>query len=153
MRFGKKDYFHDLVFYMGYFIKEIENIFPVFPLVEVWKNSKLRGNTRTMGSCSHSWKFERTRNCVEILALRVRVPTRASLRELEIAWKYSHYGFVFPLVQVWENSKLGGNTRTTGSCSHSCKFERTRNCVETLALRVRVPTSISRSPKLPLVFL
>ena len=54
MRFGKKDYFHDLVFYMGYFIKEIENIFPVFPLVEVWKNSKLRGNTRTMGSCSHS---------------------------------------------------------------------------------------------------
>ena len=78
MRFGKKDYFHDLVFYMGYFIKEIENIFPVFPLVEVWKNS----------------------NCVETLALWVRVPTRESLRELEIAWKYSHYGFVFPLVQA-----------------------------------------------------
>ena len=28
-----------------------------------------------------------------------------------------------------------------------------QNCVETLALRARVPTSISRSPKLPLVFL
>ena len=37
---------------------------------------------------------------------------------------------------------------------HSWKFEITQNCVETLALRTRViPTSISRSPKLPFVFL
>ena len=36
---------------MSYFIKEMENISSVFPyvietLVEVWQNSKLRGNTR-----------------------------------------------------------------------------------------------------------
>ena len=48
LRFGKEDYFHVLVFYTGYFIKEIENIFCVFhtvieTLVEVWENSKLRG--------------------------------------------------------------------------------------------------------------
>ena len=36
---------------------------------------------------------------------------------------------------------------------HSWKFGRTRNCVETLAQRTHVPTSISRSPKLPRVFL
>ena len=50
LRFDKEGYFHVLVF-----IKEIENICPVFPyvietLVEVWEDSKLRGNTR---SCSH----------------------------------------------------------------------------------------------------
>ena len=67
LRFGKEDCFHVLVFYTGYFIKEIENI---FPRVSV-----------------------RHRN------------TRGSLEELEIAWK------------------------------------------------ALVPTSISRSPKLPLVFL
>ena len=33
LRFGKEGYFHVLVFYTGYFIKEIENIFPVFPYV------------------------------------------------------------------------------------------------------------------------
>ena len=44
--FGKEDYFHVLVFYTSYFIKEIENIFSrVFPyvietLVEVWENLK-----------------------------------------------------------------------------------------------------------------
>ena len=54
LRFGKEDYFHVLVFYTGYFIKEIENIF------------------------SHSWKFGRTRNSVETLALRARVPTSIS---------------------------------------------------------------------------
>ena len=54
--------------------------------MNVWENSKLRGNTR--GSLveleiawKHSWKFGRTRNCVETL------------------------------VEVWENSKLRGNTR------------------------------------------
>ena len=36
---------------------------------------------------------------------------------------------------------------------HSWKLERTRNSVETLALRACVPTAISRYPKLPLVFL
>ena len=65
LRFDKEDYFHVLVFYTGYFIKEIENIF--------------------------SSVYISYRN------------TRGSLGELEIAWK--------------------------------------------------VPTSISRSPKLPLVFL
>ena len=58
LHFGKEDYFHVLVFCTGYFIKEIENFFPVFPyvietLVEVWENSKLRGNTCPTGSCSH----------------------------------------------------------------------------------------------------
>ena len=53
LRFDKEDYFHVLVFYTGYFIKEIENISPVFPyvietLVEVWENPKLRGNTRAI---------------------------------------------------------------------------------------------------------
>ena len=44
--FDKEDYFHVLVFYTSYFIKEIENIFSrVFPyvietLVEVWENLK-----------------------------------------------------------------------------------------------------------------
>ena len=65
LRFGKEDYFHVLVFYTGYFIKEIENISPHVPI--------------------------RYRN------------TSESLEELEIAWN--------------------------------------------------VPTSVSRSPKLPLVFL
>ena len=58
-------YFHVLVFYTGYFIKEIENIFPVFPYVietrvKVWKNSKLRGNNRRPTrpiSISHSPNF------------------------------------------------------------------------------------------------
>ena len=32
LRFGKEDYFHVLVFYTGYFIKEIEKLLlPVFP--------------------------------------------------------------------------------------------------------------------------
>ena len=31
--FGKEGYFHILVFYMSYFINEIENIPPVFPYV------------------------------------------------------------------------------------------------------------------------
>ena len=71
LRFGKEDHFHVLVFYTGYFIKEIENISPRVPI--------------------------RYRN------------TRGSLAgELEMAW---------------------------------------------IALWARVPTSISRSPKLPLVFL
>ena len=33
LRFDKEGYFLVLVFYTGYFIKEIENIFPVFPYV------------------------------------------------------------------------------------------------------------------------
>ena len=36
---------------------------------------------------------------------------------------------------------------------YSWNFGRAQNSVETLVLRARVPTSISRSPKLPLVFL
>ena len=59
LRFDKEDYFHVLVFYTGYFIKETENISPRVPL--------------------------RYRN------------TRESLEKLEIAWKYSPYGLVFPL--------------------------------------------------------
>ena len=37
LRFGKDDYFHVLVFYTGYFIKEIENIwkFELWTLVKV----------------------------------------------------------------------------------------------------------------------
>ena len=47
LRFDKEDYFHVLVFYTSYFVKEIENVFPRVPivietLVEVWENSKLR---------------------------------------------------------------------------------------------------------------
>ena len=57
LRFDKEDYFHVLVFYTSYFVKEIENVFPRVPivietLVEVWENSKLRWNTRHAGSCS-----------------------------------------------------------------------------------------------------
>ena len=59
LRFDKEEYFHVLVFYTGYFIKEIENIFSRVPI--------------------------RYRN------------TRGSLGELEIAWKHSPYGLVFPL--------------------------------------------------------
>ena len=72
LRFDKEDYFHVLVFYTGYFIKEIENIFPVFTyiietLVEVWENSKLRGNTRHTGSCSHfNFSFSQTSTRVSI---------------------------------------------------------------------------------------
>ena len=32
LRFDKEDYFHVLVFYTGYFIKEIENISPRVPV-------------------------------------------------------------------------------------------------------------------------
>ena len=32
LRFGKEDYFHVLVFYRGYFIKEIENILSCVPI-------------------------------------------------------------------------------------------------------------------------
>ena len=32
LRFDKEDYFHVLVFYTGYFIKEIENISPRVPI-------------------------------------------------------------------------------------------------------------------------
>ena len=36
---------------------------------------------------------------------------------------------------------------------HKLKFGRTQNYTETLSLQASVPTSISHSPKLPLVFL
>ena len=49
---GEKTYFHVLVLYTGYFINEIENFFFHVPM-EVWENSKLRGNTHPTGSCSH----------------------------------------------------------------------------------------------------
>ena len=47
-RFGKEDYFYVLVFYMGYFIKEIENIF----------RSPIRyRNTRgSLGELELAWK-------------------------------------------------------------------------------------------------
>ena len=32
LHFGKEDYFHVLVFYRGYFVKEIENIFSCVPI-------------------------------------------------------------------------------------------------------------------------
>ena len=59
LHFDKEDYFHVLVFYMGYFIKEIENIFPVFPcvietVVEVWGNSKLSHITARSISNTHA---------------------------------------------------------------------------------------------------
>ena len=59
LRFGKEGYFHVSVFYTGYFIKEIENIF-------------------SRVAIRHS-------------------NTHGSFGEFEIAWKYSPYGFVFPL--------------------------------------------------------
>ena len=48
-RFDKEDNFYVLVFYTGYFIKEIENISPLFPyvvetLVKVWENSSSHFN-------------------------------------------------------------------------------------------------------------
>ena len=66
VRFDKEGYFQVLVFYTGYFIKEIENISPclhtvIETLVKVWENLELRGNTRTAGSCSHfNFSFSQT---------------------------------------------------------------------------------------------
>ena len=47
---------------MGYFIKEIENIFPVFPYVietlkEVWENLKRHGNTRPVAGLVFPLQF------------------------------------------------------------------------------------------------
>ena len=78
LRFGKEGYFHVLVFYTGYFIKEIEN--PCSHTLQ-----------------KHSRKFGRTR----------RKNIRGSLGELDVktfvevwensTWKHSPYGFAFPL--------------------------------------------------------
>ena len=62
--FGKEDYFHILVFlYTSYFIKEIENIPPMFPY-------------SCRNTCTR--KFGRIRNCMETLALWAHVPTSIS---------------------------------------------------------------------------
>ena len=58
LRFGKEGYFHVLVFYTGYFIKEVENIFPRVPtryrnsrgsfeeLEIAWKSRKIQSHAR-----------------------------------------------------------------------------------------------------------
>ena len=72
LRFDKEDYFHVLVFYWLFYRRNRKPIFPVFPyvietLVKVWENSKLRGNTRPMGSCSHcNFSFSQTFTRVSI---------------------------------------------------------------------------------------
>ena len=38
LHLDKEDYFHVLVFYTGYFIRRIENIFSRKTLVDVWEN-------------------------------------------------------------------------------------------------------------------
>ena len=119
--------------------------------MEVWENSKLRGNTRgSLGELKiawkQTWKFGRTQNCVETYVevwenSKLRANTRGSLGELKIAWKHTwKFGrtqnCVQTLVEVWENSKLRGNTRPTGSPlqflvpsnSYSCFY----NCMENI---------------------
>ena len=60
--------FHVLVFYTGYFIKETKNIFSRVPI-------RCRNTRGSLGELEiawkHSWKFGRTRNCVETLATSI----------------------------------------------------------------------------------
>ena len=72
LRFDKEGYFHVLVFY-GLFYKRNRKHFPpcshtlIETLVEVWENSKLRGNSRPTGSCSHfNFSFSQTSTRVSI---------------------------------------------------------------------------------------
>ena len=127
LRFDKEDYFHVLVLYTGYFKNEIESI-------SLRVHIRYRNTRESLGeleiACKHSWKFERTWNCVETLVkvwenLKLRGNTRESLGELEIAskhsWKFERtWNCVQTLVKVWENLKLRANTR-----------ESFYNCMET----------------------
>ena len=49
LRFDKEGYFHILVFYTGYFIKEIENIFPRVPI-------RYRNTRGSLGELETTWK-------------------------------------------------------------------------------------------------
>ena len=55
-------FFHALLFSTGYFIREIENFFPVFPYVietlkEAWENLKWHGNTRPVAGLVFPLQF------------------------------------------------------------------------------------------------
>ena len=49
LRFDKEGYFHVLVFYTGYFIKEIENISPRVPI-------RYRNTRGSLGELEIAWK-------------------------------------------------------------------------------------------------
>ena len=133
LRFDKEGYFH---FYVLFYKRNRKHFFTVFPyvietLVEVWENSKLRGNGLVFSlqflvlpnfhSCSHfNFAFSQTSTRVSTSISR---PPKLPL--------------VFPLqFLVLPNFH---------SCSHfNFSFSQTST---------RVPTSIFRSLKLPLVFL
>ena len=98
LRFGKEGYFHVLVFYTGYFIKEIEN--PCSHTLQ--KHSRKFGRTRRKNIRGSLGELD-----VKTLALRVRVPTsisrspKTSIRVFTTAWKYgkcfvflNYYNFV-----------------------------------------------------------
>ena len=69
--------FHVLVFCTGYFIKEIKNIFARVPI-------RCRNTRGSLGELEiawkHSWKFGRTRNCVETLATSISRSPKLSTR-------------------------------------------------------------------------
>ena len=71
-RFDKEDYFHVLVLYTGYFIKEIENICSRVPIRYRNTRGPLRGGQSFVhevweGSCSHfNFSFSQTSTRVSV---------------------------------------------------------------------------------------
>ena len=69
-RFEKESYFHVLVFYWLFYKRNRKHFFQcshnvIETVVEVWENSKLRGNTCPAGLCCHcNFSFSQTCTCV-----------------------------------------------------------------------------------------
>ena len=62
LRFDKEDYFHVLVFYTGYFIKEIENISPRVPI----RYRDTRGSSGELEAFYFNFSFSQTYTRVSI---------------------------------------------------------------------------------------
>ena len=63
LRFDKEDYFHVLIFYTGYSIKEIENISPPVPI----RHRNTRGSSGELEITCFNFSFSQTSTRVSII--------------------------------------------------------------------------------------
>ena len=104
LRFDKEDYFHVLVFYAGYFIKEIKNFF--FP--------------------EGSWCILQNDEKSNLVFICIVSFSSTVVMFLRIGWPCMPDTLLrLTLVKVWENSKLRGNTRPTRARDLTFPFSQT----------------------------
>ena len=104
LRFDKEDYFHVLVFYAGYFIKEIKNFF--FP--------------------EGSWCILQNDEKSNLVFICIVSFSSTVVMFLRIGWPCMPDTLPrLTLVKVWENSKLRGNTRPTRARDLTFSFSQT----------------------------